>query len=83
MLYGDYYNQDPQNIVSAIITQMGDEYLFDCYYNRFAIGCSCSSANTLTCGYILSRDLDPVDETLDVNWLPIHDTNNCGTLCAA
>ena len=81
MLYGSYYLQDPHNIVSAIITQMGDQYLFNCYYDQMGIGCSCSSENHLTCAYIISSQLTPNPDILTEQWMPMYEIDECSLLC--
>jgi hypothetical protein len=83
MLYGSYYLQNPENVVSAIITQMGDEYLFNCYYDQFGIGCSCSSSDTFTCAYIMSSDLSENEHDLESEWLPLYSEENCSLLCTS
>jgi hypothetical protein len=38
VLYGDYYIKSVQNVVDSIILQMGEEHLFNNYYNKFGMG---------------------------------------------
>lgn len=82
MLYGSYYLQNPQNVVSAILTQMGEEYLFNCYYDQIGLGCSCSSVDTFTCAYILSSDLTENESDIAADWMPLYSQENCSLLCS-
>lgn len=83
ILWGDYYAQDIQNVVDAIILQMGDVQLFNDYYNSFAIGCSCSVADGFVCSYVLSSQVTRADDVDTAAWNVLLPQDQCGTLCSA
>ena len=73
VLYGNYYIKSVQNVLDSIILQMGEEHLFNSYYNKFGMGWSWDIKDGFIWGYILSKDVDrngDIDGS-KINWSPV------------